>query len=57
MLHAGEPFLEKTVLMKFWIFDNDDLRTPFRQVAVFQNGQHASLNKPLPTWLQPLLSQ
>jgi hypothetical protein len=21
-----------------WIFDNDDLRTPFRQVAVFENG-------------------
>lgn len=30
------------------IFDNDDLRTPFRQVAVFQNGQTVSLEKPLP---------
>ena len=22
-----------------WIFDNDDLRTPFRLVAVFRNSQ------------------
>ena len=40
-----------------WIFDNDDLRTPFRQVAVFQNGQCARLNKPVPKWLRPLLPQ
>ena len=39
-----------------WIFDNDDLRTPFRKVAVFQNGQRTSLNKPAPKWLKPLLS-
>ena len=37
------------------IFDNDDLRTPFRQVAVFQNGQRVSLNPPIPKWLKPLL--
>ena len=37
------------------IFDNDDLRTPFRQVAVFQNGQRVSLNKPVPKWLKPML--
>jgi hypothetical protein len=37
------------------IFDNDDLRTPFRQVAVFQNGQRVSANPPLPRWLMPLL--
>lgn len=24
-----------------WIFDNDDLRTPFRKVAVYQNHAHA----------------
>ncbi len=30
------------------IFDNDDLRTPFRQVASFQNGQRVSLNPPVP---------
>ena len=39
-----------------WIFDNDDLRTPFRQVAVFENGQQVKLNEPLPAWLRPLLA-
>jgi predicted ABC-type ATPase len=38
-----------------WIFDNDDLRTPFRQVAVFENGQQVTLNVPVPEWLTPLL--
>ncbi len=37
-------------------FDNDDLRTPFRQVAVFENGQRVSLNEPVPAWLTPLLA-
>lgn len=39
------------------IFDNDDLRTPFRHVAVFKNGRRSSLNKPAPLWLQPLLAR
>jgi predicted ABC-type ATPase len=39
-----------------WIFDNDDLRTPFRQVAVFENGQQVNLNEPVPEWLAPLLA-
>ena len=38
------------------IFDNDDLRTPFRQVAVFQNGAQLSLNQPVPRWLKPMLA-
>jgi predicted ABC-type ATPase len=37
------------------IFDNDDLRTPFRHVATFMNGRHLQLNKPIPSWLHPLL--
>lgn len=37
------------------VYDNDDLRTPFRQVAVFKNGQAANLNPPIPPWLKPLL--
>jgi predicted ABC-type ATPase len=37
------------------IFDNDDLRTPFRRVAVFENGRQVSLNRPVPKWLLPLL--
>lgn len=39
-----------------WIFDNDDLQTPFRQVAMFHNGRRMSLNKPVPQWLQPVLA-
>ena len=38
------------------IFDNDDLRTPFRQVAAFEkNGQRVSLQEPIPQWLKPIL--
>jgi predicted ABC-type ATPase len=42
-------------LPQVWVFDNDDLRTPFRRVAVFADGQPVSLHKPLPEWLRPLL--
>lgn len=38
-----------------WIFDNDDLRTPFRLVAVFENGRQVKLEKPTPEWLRSLL--
>jgi predicted ABC-type ATPase len=38
-----------------WIFDNDDLRTPFRHVALFENGRQVALNEPVPAWLTPLL--
>ncbi len=38
-----------------WIFDNDDMGTPFRQVAVFENGRQVKLKAPTPTWLQPVL--
>ena len=42
-------------LPRVLIFDNDDLRTPFRLVATFQNGQRVSLKPPVPGWLKPLL--
>jgi predicted ABC-type ATPase len=38
-----------------FIFDNDDLRTPFRLAAVFQNGRRTFLAKPIPGWLEPAL--
>lgn len=38
------------------VFDNDDLRTPFRRVASFVNGRQVQLNVPTPLWLKPLLS-
>ncbi len=37
------------------IFDNDDLRTPFRRVAVFENGQPTFRQNRLPRWLAKLL--
>ena len=37
------------------IFDNDDLHTPFRQVAVFEHGQLTFRQPPLPRWLTKLL--
>jgi len=38
-----------------WVFDNDDLRTPFRLVTVFEDGRPVTLHKPVPKWLRPLL--
>ena len=37
------------------IFDNEDLRTPFRRVAVFEGGQMTFRRSPLPRWLATLL--
>ncbi|MHB1673580.1 MAG: zeta toxin family protein [Acidobacteriaceae bacterium] len=38
-----------------WVFDNDDLRTPFRFVAACESGRVTTLNKPVPAWLRTLL--
>lgn len=35
------------------VFDNDDLRTPFRQVAVYTRGRQVELNQPIPPWFIP----
>ena len=37
------------------VFDNDDLRTPFRHVAIFADGGAVLLKQPVPLWLQPVL--
>jgi predicted ABC-type ATPase len=37
------------------IFDNDDLRNPFRRVAVFEGGQMTFRGTPFPHWLAQLL--
>lgn len=37
------------------LYDNDDLRTPFREVAVFADGRLVRLKPPVPKWLAPLL--
>jgi predicted ABC-type ATPase len=36
------------------IFDNSDLRRPFRHVAVYENGHRTMLRPPVPSWLKPL---
>ncbi len=38
-------------LPQVWVFDNGDLRSPFRLVAVFENGRPVKLHKPVPKWL------
>ena len=38
-------------LPQVWIFDNDDLRAPFRLVAVFEDGVLMRVNRPVPAWL------
>ena len=44
-------------LPQVWIFDNDDLRTSFRLVAVIENRRVAKLHGWVPAWLHPLLPE
>lgn len=37
------------------VFDNGDLKHPFRQVAAYTNGQAVQLNEPIPAWFKRLL--
>lgn len=37
------------------VYDNDDLRQPFRLTAVFANGKGESLVRPIPKWLRQIL--
>lgn len=36
------------------VFDNDDLKAPFRQVATYTNGHAVQLNEPIPSWFKRL---
>jgi len=40
-----------------WVFDNDDLRTPFRKLAVFAQGRQVWSRPSLPKWLRALLKR
>jgi predicted ABC-type ATPase len=40
-----------------WIFDNDDLRHPYRLAAVYENGNPVHWRKPIPRWLATALDQ
>ena len=37
------------------VFDNEDLRRPYRLVAIFENGRTVRIHKPVPAWLTSLL--
>jgi predicted ABC-type ATPase len=37
------------------VFDNEDLDTPFRHVATFEDGKAVEVHKPIPRWLRPAL--
>lgn len=39
-------------LPHIWVFDNDDLRKPFRLVAVYENGQIIRSHRPIPRWFR-----
>jgi len=38
-----------------WVYDNDDLRHPFRLKGVCEDGRLVELHRPVPGWLRPLL--
>jgi predicted ABC-type ATPase len=42
-------------LPNVWVFDNNDFRTPYRLIAVFESGRPVKLQRPVPRWLKPLL--
>ena len=42
-------------LPNVWVFDNNDLRTPYRLVAILEIGRVVKLQRPVPKWLTLLL--
>lgn len=38
-----------------WLYDNDDLESPYRLVARFEHGKPDEIREPVPRWLRPLL--
>ena len=51
--------LQKAIreLPHVFIFDNEDLRTPYRKVAMFEHGNPVHLAASLPKWLVPPISK
>lgn len=43
------------ILPHVFVFDNSDLSDPYRQVAIFHNGEANFLSKSLPAWIQGIL--
>jgi predicted ABC-type ATPase len=42
-------------LPNVWVFDNNDLRHPYRLAAIVESGRVVKLQRPVPKWLAPLL--
>ena len=42
-------------LPNVWVFDNNDLRNPYRLVTILESGRLVKLQRPVPKWLTPLL--
>jgi predicted ABC-type ATPase len=42
-------------LPNVWVFDNNNLRNPFRLAAVCEQGRLVQLEKPIPKWLRTTL--
>jgi predicted ABC-type ATPase len=38
-----------------FVFDNNDLSDPYRQIAIFHNGEADFLSESLPVWMQEIL--
>jgi predicted ABC-type ATPase len=54
MAHLSKALRE---LPHVWVFDNDDLRSPYRLVAVYEDGRPVQVHKPIPRWLKAAFSQ
>jgi predicted ABC-type ATPase len=52
---SGPEVSEERVAMRevahVWVFDNDDLRRPFRLVAVYEGGKVVRVEEPVPAWV------
>lgn len=42
-------------LPHIFILDNSDLRTPYRLIAHYENGDAGFVEEPVPEWLQPIV--
>ena len=39
------------------VYDNDDLSNPYRQIAIFRNGEAVYVSKSLPQWMKEIMKQ
>lgn len=44
-------------LPQVFVFDNEDLSNPYRQIALFRHGKAVHLSEPLPDWMKEIVKQ